>query len=67
MDTLDQPDDRLRNDLLFGAKAIAEEIGVEEHQVYYFARKKLLPIGKVGKQLIASRQKLRRAAQNLTA
>jgi hypothetical protein len=69
MTTPEQPPqaDRLRDDLLRGAHAIAIELGVEDHQVYYMARKGLLPIGKLGKYLFASRRALRRAAQGLTA
>jgi hypothetical protein len=58
--------ERLADDLLIGAEAIAHELGVDVHTVYYFHRKKKLPIGKLGKNLIASRTKLRRAIQNLT-
>jgi hypothetical protein len=52
---------------LIGAPAIAAELGVEEHAVYYLFRKKRLPIGKLGRNLIASKKKLRRAADALTA
>jgi hypothetical protein len=58
--------ERLAEDLLIGAEAIADELGVDRDQVYYLARTKKLPIGKLGKNLIASRSKLRRAIQNLT-
>ena len=58
--------DRIRDDLLIGADAIAAELGVTVQVVYYFARKKKLPIGKLGKNLIASRTKLRRALAALT-
>jgi hypothetical protein len=67
MNTLEQSQtERLADDLIFGAEAIAAELGVEPSQIYYIHRMKLLPIGKFGKQLIASRRKLRGAAVRLT-
>ena len=59
--------ERLADDLLIGARAIADELGVAVHDVYYIAKTKRFPIGKLGKNLIASRAKLRRAAQALTS
>ena len=68
MNTLEQPQtERLADDMLIGAEAIAAELGVEPSQIYYIRRMQLLPIGKMGKQLIASRRKLRGAAARLTA
>jgi hypothetical protein len=58
---------KLADDLLLGARAIADELGVDQHAVYYLAKMKRLPIGKLGKNLIASRTTLRRAALALTA
>jgi hypothetical protein len=58
---------RLADDLLVGAPAIAEELGVNVHAVYYIFKKGRLPIGKLGKNLIASRSKLRRAALALAS
>jgi hypothetical protein len=63
----EQPaDDRLGDDLLVGAAAIAKFLDRTEHAVYYIAAKKLLPIGRLGKNLIASKRTLRRSAQALT-
>jgi hypothetical protein len=62
--TLEQQ--KLADDLLLGARAIADELGVDQHAVYYLAKMKRLPIGKLGKNLIASRTTLRRAALALT-
>ena len=59
--------ERVADDLLLGANAIAEELGVDVNAVYYLSRMRRLPIGRLGKNLIASRRKLRRAAQALTA
>lgn len=64
--TEDRQVEKLADDLLFGASAIAAEIGCTESAVYYIAKTKKLPIGKLGKLLIASRSKLRRAALALT-
>jgi hypothetical protein len=53
--------DRIGDDLLIGAQAIADELVVEPYQVNYIYRTKKLPIGKFGKQYIASKKKLRSA------
>jgi hypothetical protein len=59
--------ERLADDLLVGGSAIARELGLKEAAVYYLAAKKRLPIGRLGKNLIASRSKLRRAFSSLVA
>jgi hypothetical protein len=51
---------------LIGAGAIADFLGVTEAAVYHLHKKRRLPIGKLGKNLIASRSKLRRATHALT-
>lgn len=72
MDTVvaDKPDKSraksLADDLLIGCPAIATELGVTEHAVYYLAKTKKLPIGRLGRNLIASRAKLQRAVDRLT-
>lgn len=53
-------------DLIFGADEIAAELGVKVRRVYYWHRKKLLPITKVGRTLAASRSKLQKAIDKLT-
>jgi hypothetical protein len=58
---------RIADDLLIGAAAIAEELGVEIHQIHYLYRMKRLPIGRLGKHYIASKKKLRNAALACTA
>jgi hypothetical protein len=58
---------RVADDLLVGASAIAEELGVSVRTVYWFRQHQRLPIRKLGKNLIASRNQLRRAAKALTA
>ncbi len=58
--------DHENSDLLKGATAIVvylRELGlddVDETDVYYFAKAKKLPIGKFGKNLIASKKRLSR-------
>jgi len=51
----------LREDLLTGAKAIADYIGWPERRVYYAADRKHLPIGHSGNLLIARKSELDRA------
>jgi hypothetical protein len=58
---------RVADDLLVGASAIADELGVSVRAVYLLRQTKRLPIRKLGKNLIASRTQLRRAAKALTA
>jgi hypothetical protein len=57
----------LAEDLLIGGTAIANELGISEDKVYYLFRMKRLPIGKLGKNLISFRTKLRRATGALTS
>lgn len=59
--------EKLADDLLIGAVAIAQELGVTVPAVYHIVRKGRLPIGRLGKNLIASRSKLRRAALSLAS
>ena len=59
--------ERLADDLLVGARAIAEELGLDPHQVYYLAENARLPIGRLGKNLIASRRALKRAMHSITS
>ncbi len=58
---------RVADDLLVGAFAIAEELGVPVRSVYTLRAMQRLPIRKLGKNLIASKNALRRAAKSLTA
>jgi len=57
--------ERLADDLLIGAAAIADELGLSEDAVYHLRKTRRLPIGKLGKNLVTTRTKLRRAAQGL--
>jgi excisionase family DNA binding protein len=59
--------ERLGDDLLNGGLEIAEFLGCPLREVYHLAKNKRLPIGRLGRKLIASRTQLRRAARALTA
>ena len=59
--------ERLADDLLNGGPEIAEFLGCPVREVYHLANTKRLPIGRLGRKLIASRSQLRRAAKALTA
>ena len=65
--------ERVGDDLLIGAAAIAAELGVEEAAIYHIHKKQKsqatpkIPISKWGKHLVASRRRLRRAAAALTS
>ena len=59
--------DRLADDLLNGATEIAEFLGTNAREVYHLHKTKRLPIGRLGRKLIASRRRLTRAAKALTS
>jgi hypothetical protein len=59
--------ERLADDLLLGAKSIGEFIGASEDQVYYLARVGKWPIGRLGKDLIASKARLTSHAHKVTS
>jgi hypothetical protein len=46
-------------DIIWGAKAIGEFIGLNEREVCYQADRSLLPVKRQGRLLVASRRKLR--------
>ena len=66
MDNTEQKD-RVADDLLIGAPAIAEFLGITEKAVYHWVRKDRIPVGKIGKNLIASRRQLRKVINTLTS
>ncbi len=57
----------LADDLLWGARPIAVEIGVTVRKAFYLAERGLIPVRKVGAQLVASRRELRRHLSGETA
>lgn len=58
--------DRLGDDLLSGANAIAEFLGTNAREVYLLAQTKRLPIGRLGRKLIASKRSLARHVEKIT-
>jgi hypothetical protein len=59
--------DRLADDLLYGGTEIAEFLGMTLREVYHLAKTQQLPIGRLGRNLLASRSGLRRAAKAKTS
>jgi hypothetical protein len=49
----------LADDILFGATAIAAELGWPERRVYYLAERKALPVDKLGGTLVSTKSRLR--------
>lgn len=60
-------DERVADDLLKGVAEIAAFLGVETSEVYYLAKCKRYPFGRLGKLLVASKRQLRRAHRVMTA
>ena len=58
---------KVANDLVWGVKAIASEIGQSERMTYWRLENGQLPAGKNGNVWVASRQALRKFFQELTA
>jgi hypothetical protein len=54
------PDGLLKDDLLLGAKALAEFLGCSERKVFYYKEKKILPLGTIGSQIFGLKSRLRR-------
>lgn len=66
--TDDLKDSAPSDDLLWGAAAVAQFLGVSLDRVYYLIRTKRLPIAKLGrKSIVASKKKLRRALADTLA
>jgi hypothetical protein len=61
-----KPADRLADDLLDGGPAIAEFLGCNTREVYHLHKTGRLPIGRLGRKLIASKRHLARHANKLT-
>lgn len=58
--------DWLAADLLNGGTEIAEFLGCNTREVYHLAKTQRLPIGRLGRKLVASRRQLARHANKLT-
>jgi hypothetical protein len=50
---------KLADDLLVGAKAIADELGIEERQAFHGLTRGNIPARKMGRLWVASRSRLR--------
>ena len=59
-------DDSFASDLLRGAPEISKFIDEPVPRVYYLAGKQILPIGRLGSVLIASKRRLREHYERLT-
>jgi hypothetical protein len=59
-------DDSLGSDILKGAPAIGRFINEPVPRVYYLAERQILPIGRLGSLLIASKRRLREHYEQLT-
>ncbi len=57
--------DRLGNDLLWGVRAIAQEVGRSERQTLYLLETGQLPAEKVGQRWCSSRKGLRKRFSTL--
>jgi hypothetical protein len=61
MDDVTKQQEQLRDDLVWGTQAIADEIGRSLTETQYLIRIGALPVGRLGpKTLFASRRQLRR-------
>jgi hypothetical protein len=59
--------DKVGDDLLSGGREIAEFLGTNTREIYHLHKTGRLPIGRLGRKLIASRRQLSRAAKALTS
>ncbi len=50
----------LKDDTLYGSKEIAKFLGCSQRKVFYYKEKRLIPLGCIGSQIIASKTALRR-------
>ena len=55
-----EPDISLSDDLLKGARQIAEFTGFTERQIFYYAEKKKLPLFRVGSAICGRKSQLSR-------
>jgi hypothetical protein len=59
VDTKEATAEPLRDDLIWGIKGIAEEIGKSERQAFHLVDTGAIPAAKVGGRIVASRARLR--------
>jgi orotate phosphoribosyltransferase-like protein len=66
--TIEERQDRLGDDLVWGANGIADELNVSIHRARYLIRKKLLPVTWISERhIVASRRALRKAFKSIAA
>jgi hypothetical protein len=66
--TIEERQDRLGDDLVWGANGIAAELDVLIHRARYLIRKKLLPVTRISERhIVASRRALRKAFKMIAA
>jgi hypothetical protein len=58
--------ERLADDLLAGGAEIAEFLGCKPREVYHLHKTGRLPIGRLGRKLIASKRQLARHTDKIT-
>jgi hypothetical protein len=58
--------DSIANDRLDGAKAIGDFLGEDEKKIYYWAERKLIPIGRIGSMLVGSKKVLKEHYERIT-
>jgi len=56
----------LADDLLNGGAAIAKFLGTNTREVYHLHKTQRLPIGRLGRKLVASKRALLRSASKIT-
>jgi hypothetical protein len=66
--TIEERQDRLGDDLVWGANGIAAELDVSIHRARYLIRTGKLPITRISERhIVASRKALRKAFKSLAA
>jgi hypothetical protein len=65
---IEERQDRLGDDLVWGAEGIAAELDISVHRARYLIRKKFLPTTRISERhIVASRKALRRVFKSLAA
>lgn len=59
--------ERIADDMILGGPAIAEELGITEDQLHNWIKNGRIPVGRIGRSLIARRSELQRAIAKLTS
>jgi hypothetical protein len=65
---IEERQDRLGDDLVWGAEGIAVELDISIHRARYLIRKKFLPTTRISERhIVASRRALRKAFKSIAA